>query len=218
MGLKPVTLYGHVGGPNPWKVVIVLEALNVPYEHKILNSKEVKAPDFEQINPNGRVPALQDPNTGITIWESNAIVEYLVDKYDRDSKLTYHTDVESYQIKQWLYFQASGQGPYFGQGAWFQHFHSERVQSAVDRYVNEIKRVLYVLNKALEGREYLVGEKATIADIVFVPWDNIIPWIAGEDSKINFDDYPNYNAWKQRISALPAVKKANEMRANTKKA
>jgi len=122
---------------------------------------DLKKPPFEKLNPNGRVPAIEDPNTGITLWESGAIVEYLVETYDTKHSLTYASSPEKYFVKQWLHFQMSGQGPYFGQAAWFEKFHPEKIESAKERYKNEIKRVLKVLDKHLEssGKGYLVGDK-----------------------------------------------------------
>jgi glutathione S-transferase len=113
------------------------------------------------LNPHGRVPAIEDPNTGITLWESGAIVEYLVETYDTKHSLTYASSPEKYFVKQWLHFQISGQGPYFGQAAWFEKFHPEKIESARERYKNEIKRVLKVLDKHLEtsGKGFLVGDK-----------------------------------------------------------
>jgi len=69
MSLKPITLHGHAGGPNPWKVALMLEELGVPYETKLWEFPNLKKPDFEKLNPNGRTPAIEDPNTGITLWE-----------------------------------------------------------------------------------------------------------------------------------------------------
>ena len=122
---------------------------------------DLKKPPFEKLNPNGRVPVIEDPNTGITLWESGAIVEYLVETYDTKHSLTYASSPEKHFVKQWLHFQMSGQGPYFGQAAWFEKFHPEKIESAKERYKNEIKRVLKVLDKHLEtsGKGYLVGDK-----------------------------------------------------------
>jgi glutathione S-transferase len=116
--VKPINVYVIPPGPNPWKVIIILEELGIPYEMKILGYAEVKSEPYVSINPNGRVPAIEDPNTGITIWESGAIVEYLVDQYDKEEKISYSSLPEKYYLKQWLHFQMSGQGPYFGQAAW----------------------------------------------------------------------------------------------------
>lgn len=86
-------------------------------------------------------------------------MEYLVDKYDKDDKLSFSTFPENYHLKQWIYFQTSGQGPYYGQYYWFQKYHPEKVESAIKRYEDQILRVTSVLDRALEGKEYLVGDK-----------------------------------------------------------
>ncbi|KAI0594970.1 URE2 protein [Biscogniauxia sp. FL1348] len=209
--LKPITLYGHQLAPNPWKVVIILEALGVPYKHVYINFAEVKKEPFVSVNPNGRVPAIEDPNTGLTLWESGAIVEYLIDTYDKDKKLTYDSFPEKYQIKQYLHFQMSGQGPYFGQRIWFARNHPDEV--ALRRYEEQMLRVFSVLDKILEGREYLVGDKLTYADLSFAPWDNYILEIQ-KDFEIaeKVKEYPNFLAWYKRIQANPAVAKGNKLR------
>jgi len=116
MSLKPVTLWGHDSGPNAWKVAIVLEELKVPYTFKFIEFPDMKKEPYESINPNGRVPAIQDPNTGIKLWESGAIIEYLIETYDKEHKISFDFGTkESYEAKQWLFYQVSGQGPYFGQ-------------------------------------------------------------------------------------------------------
>jgi glutathione S-transferase len=120
---------------------------------------DMKKPPFEKININGRVPAIEDPNTGITLWESGAILEYLQETYDKSNKFTYTSSPEKYMVKQWLHFQMSGQGPYWGQAAWFQKFHPEPIKGAQDRYLEQIKRVYSVLDRHLEGKQYLVGDK-----------------------------------------------------------
>lgn len=119
----------------------------------------MKKPEFEKINVNGRVPAIEDPNTGITLWESGAIIEYLVETYDKNNTLTYTSCPEKFLVKQWLHFQMSGQGPYYGQGVWFSKFHPERIESATQRYKDQTLRVISVLDKALTGKKYLVGDK-----------------------------------------------------------
>lgn len=97
-------------GPNPWKVAIVLEELGVPYETQLMDFSELKKDPFESINPNGRVPAIEDPNTGMNLWESGAIIEYLLETYDKEDKLSYAKGAEKFQTKCWLHFQMSGQG------------------------------------------------------------------------------------------------------------
>ncbi|KAH2754869.1 hypothetical protein KXV52_006437 [Aspergillus fumigatus] len=205
--MKPITLYGHHAGPNPKKVIMVLEELEIPYEIKLLEFPEMKQPAYESINPNGRVPAIHDPNTEIKLWESGAIIEYLVAKYDTERKISFEPDsTEFYQAKQWVHFQASGQGPYFGQAVWFKIHHKEQVQSAVDRYINEIRRVSGVLNGFLEGRKYLVNDKYSYADIVFVPWFEVVTWVAADS--INLEkDFSNVHAWLTDLKSHPAVVK-----------
>ncbi|KAH8156115.1 hypothetical protein CIB48_g12131, partial [Xylaria polymorpha] len=139
--LKPIKVYGKAG-PNPPKVIMVFEELGLPYEVQELQFADVKKPEYTAVNPNGRMPAIHDPNTELTLWESGAIVEYLVETYDKDNKISFpRGSNESYLTKQWLFFQTTGQGPYYGQAVWFTRYHPEKLQSAIDRYVKEIYRV-----------------------------------------------------------------------------
>lgn len=215
--LKPITLYGHVGGPNPWKVAMVAEELGVPYDFKILEFPEMKKEPYEKINPNGRVPAIEDPNTGITLWESGAIVEYLVETYDKDKKISFTAGTPDYfHAKQWLHYQMSGQGPYFGQAVWFKMFHPEKIQSAQDRYVNEIRRVSGVLNRVLEKQDWLAGGKYSYVDVAFVPWYEVVPWAASE---IDLEkEFPKLYEWLNRIKSRPAVAKVLKDKAEVKAA
>lgn len=113
--LKPIKTYGKLG-PNPPKVIMILEALGLPYEIEAVAITDIKKPEYLAVNPNGRLPAIYDPNTDLTLWESGAIVEYLVETYDKDNKISFPKGSnDSYLTKQWLYFQTTGQGPYFGQ-------------------------------------------------------------------------------------------------------
>ncbi|KAJ5145688.1 uncharacterized protein N7515_000252 [Penicillium bovifimosum] len=210
MSLKPITVYGHASGPNPWKVIIVLEELNIPYTHKMVNPPDMKKEPFESINPNGRVPAIEDPNTDITLWESGAIVEYLVETYDKQNSISFAPGSKDYYFaKQWLHFQMSGQGPYFGQAFWFNHYHPEKVQSAIDRYINEIRRVSGVLDRALQGKQYLVAEKYSFVDAAFVPW-----YLLAANFNLDLENnYPNLAGWLKRLQERPAVAKAIQDRA-----
>lgn len=110
--LKPIKLYSHPGGPNPWKVAIILEELGVPYNAQLMDFSELKKDPFESVNPNGRVPAIEDPNTGFNLWESGAIIEYLLENYDKGDTLSYTEGKEKWEQSCWLHFQTSGQGPY----------------------------------------------------------------------------------------------------------
>lgn len=142
--------------------------------------------------------------------QSGAIIDYLLDTYDNDHKLSYTEFPQKYEQKCWAQFQMSGQGPYFGQKAWFTFFHSDKeITSAKDRYRNEIKRVIGVIDAHLKktGNEYLVGKKACYADLMFVPWFSIVPWLTGDEGWDWKKELPTSHAWYERITARPAVKK-----------
>jgi glutathione S-transferase len=106
--IKPITIHGK-HGPNPPKVRMVCEELGLPYELDDVQFADLKKPEFLKINPNGRMPAIHDPNTNLTLWESGAIIEYLVEKYDTENKLSFASgSTDAYLAKQWLFFQVSG--------------------------------------------------------------------------------------------------------------
>ncbi|KAL4871444.1 hypothetical protein BDV12DRAFT_164289 [Aspergillus spectabilis] len=212
--MQPITLYLHASGPNPWKVVMILNELSIPYDINAIPFSEVKSEPYISINPNGRLPAIQDPNTGITLWESGAILEYLVETYDKEEhKISFpQRSPEYFHAKQFLHFQMSGQGPYFGQAVWFLLFHPEKITSAQDRYVDEIRRVTGVLEHVLDGKEYLVGGRFSYVDAAFVPWYGIVPAVTGD--KIDLEkDFTNVKNWLDRVQARPAIAKALKDRA-----
>jgi len=214
---KQFTLFSHKGGPNGWKVAFVLEELGLSYETKYLDFQkgEHKDPSFTQYNPNGRIPALIDHhNDDFTIWESNAISLYIVDKYDTEKRLSVSDENEKYTLIQWLFFQASGQGPYFGQAAWFTNYHPEKIPSAIDRYKRETIRVLTVLESVLSKQEWLVGGKLTIADLSFVTWNNgaFGPILADVEDFNAERDVPSVLAWHNKVKEVPSVKKLLELR------
>ncbi|GAW10921.1 hypothetical protein ANO14919_002590 [Xylariales sp. No.14919] len=226
--LKPIVVWGHTIGPNPIKVRMILEELGVPFEFKLLDFEDMKAEPYLKLNPNGRVPAIEDPNTGLTLWESGPIVEYLVDQYDKDHKISYDTFTEKYLIKQWIGYQISGQGPYYGQGVWFSLFHPEKLPSAIERYFKEIERVRSVLDlhlsrqagekqgeKVSDKDVWLVGDKCTVADLSWFIWEQIADFVmARAGALIEKGKYPHYEAWykklEERPSAQQAIKTRNE--------
>lgn len=210
MSLKPIKVWGKLG-PNPPKVPIVLEELGIPYEVVPLNPMNVKTPQYLAINPNGRIPAIYDPNNDLTLWESGAIIEYLIEKYDTDQKFSFPPGSnDSYHAKQWLYYQVSGQGPYYGQAVWFHVHHKEDIPSAKERYANEIKRVTGVLESHLaKNGPWLVGDKMSFADLSFVPWQYLV------QNKIpiqgySVEDYPHVKQWMDKMTSRPIVKRALE--------
>ncbi|PWY90668.1 glutathione S-transferase [Aspergillus heteromorphus CBS 117.55] len=213
MSLKPIILHGSLIGANPWKVAMIINELEVPYEINSFPFSEIKKEPYISLNPNGRTPAIEDPNTGIILWESGAIIEYLVETYDKEHKISFQAGTpEYYHAKQYLYFQVSGQGPYFGQSIWFREFHPEKIASAQERYKNEALRVSGVLNGILKDREYLVGGKYTYADGSFVAWYEAWGRIVGDGVDME-QEFPNLHAWLKRLRERPAIVKAIQARA-----
>lgn len=169
---------------------------------------ETKLESHTKYNPNGRVPTLIDhSNNDFVVWESGAILEYLVEKYDTERKLSFAKLEEKIQAQQYLFFQASGQGPYFGQAIWFWKYHSERIPSALERYTKEMERVLSVVNKILEGKDYLVANKFSYADISFLVWWPLVDWMSTEVPELQGwrERYPNVARWDKSIRERPAI-------------
>lgn len=197
---------------------MVLEELGLPYEVDAIDFADLKKPEYEKVNPNGRVPAIHDPNTGLTLWESGAIIEYLVDRYDTEHKISFpHGSDDFYLAQQWLFYQVSGQGPYYGQAYWFEVYHPEKVPSAVSRYVKEIARVTGVLERGLKAQKekagaggdgpWLVGNKFSYADLAFVSWQKVASrWVT--TGEFNPDDYPVVKEWLAKMVSRESVKKA----------
>ena len=197
---------------------MIIEELKLPFTVKFLEGQEMKSEPYVSLNPNGRMPAIEDPNTGMKLWESCAIIEYLVDTYDKENSISFTAgSKEFYEAKQWLFYQASGQGPYFGQAMWFNFFHAEKLPSAVDRYINEIRRVSTVLETVLKNKKFLVGGKYSYVDTSFLPWYLIISQRFAD--RLNFEtEFPNLHAWLERTKARPAVMKATKDREANMKA
>ncbi|MCJ1395515.1 hypothetical protein MMC18_008401 [Xylographa bjoerkii] len=211
--IKPIKVWGK-GGPNPPKVAMILEELGVPYNAEAVPLADIKKPEYLAINPNGRLPSIHDPNTGITLWESGAIVEYLIERYDEKHKLSFEPGTaETYHAKQWLYFQASGQGPYYGQYGWFRLFAPEEIPSVLDRYAKEVNRVTAVLeghlSKQKEGEEWLVGGRCSYADIAFISWQMTIAKVTRKE-EYDVDNYPHVKAWIAKMLEREGTKKGFE--------
>ncbi|KAK3395243.1 glutathione S-transferase [Podospora didyma] len=214
--LKPVKLWGK-DSTNPKKVAIILEELGVPVEFIDVPFSDVKKPEYVAINPNGRLPSIHDPNTDLTLWESGAILEYLIEKYDTGNKLSFAPGTKEYYLaKQWLFFQTTGQGPYYGQAVVFKLLHPEQLPSALERYLTEIKRVTGVLEAHLKAQKekypsgdgpWLVGNKLSYADLSFVTWQNTIETIFTDSGEYNADEFPVVKEWLGRLYARASVKK-----------
>jgi len=211
---KPIKLY-TVGTPNGVVASILLEELKAVYKDfdyeaiAISFSKNEQKEDwFLKINPNGRIPAIVDPNRNdFAVFETSAILQYLVVHYDPEGHFHFRgqSDRES-EIIQWMFFAHGGIGPMQGQANHFNRYAPEKIQYGIDRYVNETIRLYKVLDKQLEGKDFLVGEgkgKYSIADIKCVSWVFWSQWAGVK----NADKPKNVQAWQDRIYAREAVKK-----------
>lgn len=193
--------------PNGHKVSIALEELGLPYQVHALrfDKQEQKAPAFLKINPNGRIPAIVDrDNDDFAVFESGAILLYLA---ERTGQLL-PTDAKGRSLViQWLMFQMGGIGPMFGQLGFFNKFAGKDYEDKRprDRYVEESKRLLKVLDGRLEGRDWIMGERYTIADIATFPWvRNLIGFYEAGDL-VGIQNFPNVTRVLERFLARPAV-------------
>jgi len=182
--------------PNGRKVSIALEELGLAYTTHALNLKamEQKAPEFLAINPNGRIPALVDD--GFAVFESGAILLYLAEKTGQ--LLPADTQGRS-RVIQWLMWQMGGLGPMQGQANVFFRYFPEKLQPAIDRYQNEVRRLFGVMDAQLATADYLAGAYS-IADIACYPWIAQADW-----SGVPLDPYPHLARWFATVGARPAV-------------
>ncbi|PZX08405.1 glutathione S-transferase N-terminal domain-containing protein [Celeribacter halophilus] len=200
--------------PNGVKVSIALEEMGLDYEAHLvtLSDSDVKSPEFLALNPNNKIPAIIDPNgpggAQIELFESGAILIYLAEKTGKflstDSKTRYET-------LQWLMFQMGGVGPMFGQLGFFYKFAGAKMEdpTARDRYINEAKRLLNVLEQRLEGRDWIM-DAYSIADIAIAPWLNALDFY-GAKEVLGYNDLKNVPAYVERFYARPAVAKAKNI-------
>ncbi len=185
--------------PNGRKVSIALEELGLPYKVHAVNITrgEQFSADFTEISPNQKIPAIFDRENGIKLMESGAILLYLAQKTGR----LLPSDHNLYwQTIQWLMWQKGGLGPMLGLALHYLKFNRGKSEYSEARYEKEAHRLYRVLNRQLEGREYLVNEEYTIADIAC--W----PWVARHEFQtVDLNDYPNVLSWYLRIAQRPAV-------------
>ena len=192
---KKLQLYS-LPTPNGVKVSIMLEEIGLPYEaHMIdIGKDETRTPEFLSLNPNGKIPAIIDPygpgGQPISLFESGAILQYLAEKTGKLLPLNSARHIETLQ---WVYFQVAAIGPIFGQLGFFHKFAGREIEDKRprDRYVNESKRLLGVLETRLDGRDWIMGEEYTIADIASLGWvRNLIEFyevgdLVGFDTLVN---------------------------------
>lgn len=197
--------------PNGVKVSIALEELEIPYEaHPLrLTAEDVKSPEFLSLNPNGKIPAIIDPDgpdgKPIGIFESGAILIYLAEKTGR---LWGNTARDRHMITQWLMFQMGAIGPFFGQLGYFHASEGREIEDPRprQRYIDETRRLLGVLEGALENQEWIAGAYS-IADIAIAPWVRVLDTGYDALGVVEFDNYPNVDDYLDRFLERPAVQR-----------
>jgi GST-like protein len=200
---EPIDLY-YWPTPNGWKVSIMLEEAEIPYNVIPVNisAGDQFKPEFLEISPNNKMPAIVDPDGSdgqpIALFESGAILLYLADKTGR---FIPSNPRDRYTVVQWLMFQMGGVGPMLGQAHHFRQYAPEQIPYAIDRYTNEATRLYRLLDKQLGQVEYVAGDYS-IADMAIFPW--ILPY---ERQGQNLADYPNLKRWFDAINERPAVQR-----------
>jgi GST-like protein len=190
--------------PNCRKVLIALEETQTPYEvHWVdLLAGDQHAPDYREVNPNGKVPALVDHAAAggpLRLFESGAILQYLAEK---TGQLLPSDPTQRMEALCWVYWQMSGQGPALGQAAHFVSHapnHGTSVPYAVERFKREARRLYQVLDDRLAGREWIV-EEFSIADIACFPWVRV-----AKGQGINIEEFPAVRSWSDRLAARPSA-------------
>jgi GST-like protein len=195
-----ITFYAH-GTPNPHKVSIALEEMQLPYRSVIVDIRQGEQfePEFLRANPNAKVPVIHDEETGITVYESNAILLYLAEKTRRFMPAA---GAERWEATQLLFLQAASVGPMWGQRAHFSLFAPEKLPYAIARYEKEGDRLNQVLDALLEGREYFLRSGYSVVDMAVFGW----AWCAVHQG-FALDAVPRLQAWYERVAARPAVAK-----------
>ncbi len=203
MNTSPIELY-FWPTPNGFKISILLEELGVPYNVHLVNilKGEQFNDDFLKISPNGRMPAIIDPDgpdgKPISIFESGAIMQYLANKYNQ----FYPSDERKRtEVNEWLFWQMGGLGPMGGQAIHFYDYAPEKISYAIERYLGEYNRLLNVMDKRLEERDYLAGEYS-IADMACLGWVK-----ASEILSVSLDDYSHLKAWFDKLCERASVQR-----------
>ena len=193
--------------PNGWKASVTLEELEIPYEtHPIdLGKGDQKQEWFLKLNPNGRIPVIVDRDEGnFPVFETGAIMTYLAEKTGR---LLPTSAKGRSRVIQWLMFQMGGIGPMMGQANVFFRYFPEKLQPAIDRYQNETRRLLEVLDRRLGDSEWLADDYS-IADIANWCWVRTYKW-----SGVSADGLPNLKRWRDALRERPACQRGIEVPA-----
>ena len=196
--------------PNGVKVSIALEELGLPYEPHLVSfdTNDQTSPEFLSLNPNNKIPAILDPNgpggQPLALFESGAILLYLAEK---TGQLIPREAAARYETIQWVMWQMGGLGPMFGQLGFFHKFAGKDYEDKRprDRYVAESKRLLGVLNQRLAGRQWVMGDQYTIADIAILPWVRNLIGFYGAGDLVEFGQFTDVQRVLDVFVARPAV-------------
>jgi GST-like protein len=196
--------------PNGWKISVMLEECGLAWRaHPIaLGKGEQRSPEFLAISPNGRIPAIvdTDPQGGgdpVSVFESAAILIYLGDKSGQFLPSDLRGRTETIE---WLVWQVANLGPMLGQHGHFALYATEKLPYAIDRYRGETLRLYGVMDRRLEGRDYLAAGQYTIADMACFPW--VQTWKA---QSIPLGDFPNVKAWYERLKQRPSLRRGMDL-------
>jgi GST-like protein len=198
--------------PNGVKVSIALEEIGLPYEVHLIDimKNESWTPEFLSLNPNGKIPAIIDPDgpggKPIGLFESGAILLYLGEK---TGKLLPKDPAQRYETIEWVFFQMASVGPMFGQVGYFHKFAGKDIadKRPLERYRDESKRLLGVLETRLAGRQWIMGDDYTIADISLLGWVRNLVGFYGAGELVEYDKLKHVPAWLARGLARPAVQR-----------
>lgn len=199
-----------INSPNGVKVSIMLEELGLPYEPHlvVIADDESWTPEFLSLNPNGKIPSIIDPNgpdgKPLALFESGAILIYLADKTGKFLP----DGARRYETLQWVFWQVGHIGPFFGQVGFFHKFAGSKWEDKrpLQRFADESKRLLRVLDDRLEGREWVMDDY-TIADIAMLGWVRNLITFYNARELVDFDVLKNVPSWLERGLARPAVQR-----------
>jgi len=198
--------------PNGVKVSIMLEETGLPYEPHLVDilKNENYEPEFVALNPNARIPAIIDPDgpggRPLALFESGAILLYLAEK---TGKLLPADPARRYECIQWVFFQMAAIGPMFGQVGFFHKFAGREYEDKrpLERYRAESERLLRVLDTRLAGRQWIMGDEYSVADVATLGWVRNLIGYYGAREIVHYDELQHVPAWLERCLARPAVQR-----------
>ena len=199
-----IELYSD-SSPNGFKATIALEETGLDYtlHHIKIDQGEHRKANFLKLNPHGRIPVITDSATGITLFESAAILLYIAEK---SGQLLPKSFAERWQALQWLQFHSSSMGPIFGQRVHFEIFSETKLQQAISRYQKLSNDIYAVLDQRLSETPWFAGAEYSVADIAAFGWTHIAR-ICG----FSFDNYTHLNNWHQKVATRPAVQRGTTL-------